>query len=338
MQTDIAAAQQLAENLLRREGVPDSAAVQQAELLVMAEAKGVRSHGLLRLPRILRRIRHGVANPRTTGIHDWTSPSFLAVDGQQGLGPVVAMAALTALTPAALRYGVACVAITNNNHLGMLSYYTERAAERGLVCIAATTSEALVHPYGGTKAMVGTNPLSIGVPAAPAPLVLDMATSEVSMGKIHDYALRHRPLEPGWALDAEGKPTQDAAAATTGAVAPFGGAKGYALGLSLGAMISALTGSATGTEVHGTLDDTEVSNKGDMFILLKGGDHPVSSYLDEVRNSRPADPTRPVAVPGDGARSRYLAAQAGGIDIPDDLWLELSTFASSARHGPVRVP
>lgn len=226
--------------------------------------------------------------------------------------------------PAAERHGVAVCSITNNNHLGMLGLYAGRVAERGLVCLGMTTSEALVHPWGGTEAILGTNPLALGVPAQPHPLVLDMATSQISMGKVHDHALRGVPLEPGWALDAAGHPTVDPVAAKSGSIAPFGGPKGYGLGLGLGAMVTFLTGAAYGTAVGGTLDDNRPSNKGDLFILMSGGGHSASEYLDDVRRSRPADPATPVAVPGDGARARYQESVAEGIDIADDLWRELT--------------
>lgn len=330
--TDLATAQSLAERLLITAGVPGPAAVRQAELLLVAEAKGVPSHGLLRLPRILRRLANGTASPTNTGKHDWLSPCYLSVDGEQGLGPVVALRALEAIVPAAERHGVAVCSITNNNHLGMLGYYAGRMAERGLVCLGVTTSEALVHPWGGTEAMLGTNPLALGVPAQPHPLVLDMATSQISMGKVHDHALRGVPLEPGWALDATGHPTVDPVAAKSGSIAPFGGPKGYGLGLGLGAMVTFLTGAAYGTAVGGTLDDDRLSNKGDVFILLSGGGHSVSGYLDQVRGSRPADPAHPVAVPGDRARARRAESVANGIDIADDLWRELAALDAVRRE------
>lgn len=328
--TDLTTAQTLAERLLVTAGVPTPAAAQQAELLLVAEAKGVPSHGLLRLPRLLRRLANGTASPTNTGKHEWLSPCYLSVDGEQGLGPVVALRALEAVVPAAERHGVAVCSITNNNHLGMLGFYAGRMAERGVVCLGMTTSEALVHPWGGTEAILGTNPLALGVPAQPHPLVLDMATSQVSMGKVHDHALRGVPLEPGWALDAAGNPTVDPVAAKCGSIAPFGGAKGYGLGLGLGAMVTFLTGAAYGTAVGGTLDDTRPSNKGDLFILMSGGGHSASEYLDQVRRSRPADPATPVAVPGDGARARYQESVADGIEIADELWREL-TAQDAAR-------
>ncbi|WP_202867437.1 Ldh family oxidoreductase [Kribbella pittospori] len=329
MHTDLATAQSLAERLLVAAGVPAAAAAQQAELLLVAEAKGVPSHGLLRLPRLLRRLGNGIASPTNTGKHEWLSPCYLSVDGEQGLGPVVALRALEAVVPAAERHGVAVCSITNNNHLGMLGFYAGRMAERGVVCLGMTTSEALVHPWGGTEAILGTNPLALGVPAQPHPLVLDMATSQVSMGKVHDHALRGVPLEPGWALDAAGNPTVDPVAAKCGSIAPFGGAKGYGLGLGLGAMVTFLTGAAYGTAVGGTLDDTRPSNKGDLFILMSGGGHSASEYLDQVRGSRPADPASPVAVPGDGARARYQESVAHGIEIADELWRELTALDSA---------
>nr|WP_201762373.1 Ldh family oxidoreductase [Pseudarthrobacter psychrotolerans] len=179
-------------------------------------ASGHPSHGLLRLPRVIERIANGVADPVTTGRSEWRGDAFLAVDGERGLGPVVAEKALTEISQRAKKTGVALAAISNSNHLGMLAIYAEDVARKGQVLIALTTSEALVHPWGGRKALLGTNPVAIGVPAEPHPFVLDMATGLVSMGKVHDYAHRRQSLEPGWALDGHGDPTLDASAAKDG--------------------------------------------------------------------------------------------------------------------------
>ncbi len=323
MRVPLVTARALASEVLVGAGVPVRHAEQQAAVLVDAEARQVPSHGLLRLPRLIRRIGGGVADPRSCGSHTWLSPSYLQVDGEQGLGPPVALHALDAVTTAAEQHGVATAAITRNNHLGMLGYYARIVASRGLACLAMTTSEPLVHPWGGSSAMIGTNPLAVAVPADPQPLVLDMATSMISMGRVHDHARRGRPLEPGWALDAAGQPTTDAAAAMDGSLAPFGGAKGYALGLALGAIVSFVTGSVPDVEVRGTLDDVNPSGKGDLFIVLKGAQRPVAEFLDQIRATTPTDPDRPVTVPGDGGESRARAAEDSGIDLDDGLWSEL---------------
>ncbi len=330
MRVEVAEAQLLAERVLVAIGAPPTHAAAQASVLVDAETRQVPSHGLLRLPRLVRRIRGGVCDPAAAGEHHWDSETSLRVDGQQGLGPPVALRALDAIVPAAERHGVACATITEGNHLGMIGYYARRVAAEGLVCLAFTTSEALVHPWGGTRAMIGTNPLAIGVPADPEPLVLDMATSVVSMGRIHDYARRGLPLEPHWALDADGNETVDATAAMDGSIAPFGGPKGYALGVGLGAMISYVTGSAPDVDVHGTLDDTNRSTKGDVFVLLKGVQRPVNRFLDEVRATPPSTPGRPVTVPGDRSHARHQASAVAGIDVDDGLWAELLALGQPA--------
>lgn len=319
---------------LIRTGVPDANAAVQMDLLLEAELRGRASHGLQRLPRVIERIRNGVANPTTRGRMHWRGESFLQVDGEQGLGPVVAFAALEQVSARAKTTGIAVAAISNNNHLGMLALYAERIAAQGQVLIALTTSEALVHPWGGRKAMVGTNPIAIGVPASPTPFVLDMATGLVSMGQIHDYAHRGQPLEPGWALDADGEPTLDAAAARNGAIAPFGGPKGYALGLSFEVLVAALTSSALGNEVTGTLDSVNACNKGDVFIVIQpasaGVAGTVSAYLDALRACAPAETTKPVAVPGDRALAQRSRCLEQGLTIAPGVWRAICSLAGES--------
>jgi L-2-hydroxycarboxylate dehydrogenase (NAD+) len=333
MLVSVSEARALGTHILTKCGVPDDHAALQVDLLLEAELRGRSSHGLLRLARIVERIRNGVTNPVTTGSHVWRGAAFLDVDGEMGLGPVVASAALARIGKRAREIGIALAAVHNNNHLGMLAWYVERVAADGHVGIALTTSEALVHPWGGRKAMVGTNPIAIGVPAEPRPLVLDMATSVVSMGQIHDYAHRHQPIPAHWALDADGHPTTDPVAAKAGAIAPFGDAKGYALGLAFEVLVSTLTGAAFGTDVRGTLDSTSPCNKGDVFIVVHAEARPdivkhVTAYLNEIRACPPIDGATAVTVPGDRAdvcRERRLAE---GISIADEVWSRLKDLKS----------
>jgi LDH2 family malate/lactate/ureidoglycolate dehydrogenase len=318
---------------LRGAGVPEKSARIQADLLVDAESRGLASHGLLRLPRLLRRIENGVADPTTIGRHTWAGGALLEVDGQNGLGPVVASAALKTVQARARTTGIACATIRSNNHLGALAWYVRKVAEDGQVCIAMTTTEAIMHPHGGRTALVGTNPVAIGVPTSARPLVFDMATTQVSMGKVHDYANRAQPLQSGWALDRHGDPTTDAAAAKTGALAPFGGAKGYGLGIALEVLVACLTSTALGTAVTGTLNSVDPPTKGDVFIVAQPHSalslDALGSYLDEVRNSPPAHADTPVSVPGDRSDARREASTARGVEVPDAIWSEL--VATSGR-------
>jgi LDH2 family malate/lactate/ureidoglycolate dehydrogenase len=330
----VAEARALSLEILRRAGVPGGHAASQVDLLLEADLTGRSSHGLLRLRRVVERIRNGVANPTTEGSHVWRSESFLEVDGEMGLGPVVALAALSRICERARRTGVAIAAIRNSNHLAMLAWYVERVAREGQVAIAFTTSEALVHPWGGRRAMVGTNPIAIGVPASPRPFVMDTATGLVSMGRIHDYAHRAKPLPEGWALDADGNSTTDAEAAKHGAIAPFGDAKGYALGVAFEVLVAALTATPTGTDVKGTLDSTNVCNKGDVFVVANpahGAAELVTAYLEAIRACPPLDGTTRVTVPGDRSNETRETRLARGLPISRDVWNRLLELVDEQR-------
>lgn len=329
----------LATRLLTDRGALKDHAVLQAGALIEAELKGHPSHGLQRLPRLLSRIERGLANPHTAGLSEWRTDSVLSVDGERGLGPVVAMAALQQLEQRVLSTGIAMAAIRNNNHLGMLAWYVEHAAESGCIGIALSSSEALVHPHGGTRAMLGTNPLAIAVPTAGQPLVLDLATSTVSMGKIHHHAVNGQPLCEGWARDDLGQPTTDAARAKHGAIAPFGGAKGYGIGIALELMVAAIAQSALAPDIRGTLDSDAVCNKGDVLIVIQPPSAPglgnrLEAFLQAIRASPAAEAGYTVRVPGDGAAQRRTQLLREGFDVRPELWDELQALAKSPSISP----
>jgi len=330
--------------VLRSIGVPAPDAEVQAVQLVEADRRGYGSHGIQRLPLLVRRIEKGLVSPIARPSLDWRSDSVLAVDGNLGLGPVVAMRALEHAASRVKETGAAVVAISNTNHLGMLAPYVEWITDRALVGVALTTSEALVHAWGGRRAIVGTNPVAIGVPARPHALVIDLATGVVSMGRI----LRHRELgialEPGWAVDAAGQPTLDPAAALGGAISPFGGAKGFALGLALEVLVAALTRSALGRDVVGTLDAEAVCNKGDLFLcidpdVMAGSDEAldrISRYLEQVREEPPQEGFERVRLPGERAFQAREESAYSGVELPASVWniaLDLADALSSTTSG-----
>lgn len=319
-------------------GVGAEAARLQTDLLLDAELRGVPSHGFLRLERIIARVGNGVADPRTLGLHSWRGDSFLSVDGQNGLGPVVAKHAADVAGERARQTGIAVAAISNNNHIGMLAWYADAIAQAGLVSIILTTSEALVHPFGGRAALLGTNPIAIGVPTATGPFVIDLATSLVSMGEIHDKAHRGVAIPEGWALDAEGNSTTDPHAAKKGAIAPFGAAKGYALGLAFELLVTALTGAALGRDVTGTLNAENSCNKGDVFILidpLSGQGAALSAYLETIRQTPPAVGFDQVLIPGERGLALKAQRMAEGIPLADEVWTTMKRLRDAALAGAI---
>lgn len=314
-------------------GAPVDEARTQADQLVEGDLRGHPSHGARRLPVIAERLRRGNAvTPAETRI-EWTSPGAGTLFGGGGLGPVVARRAVALVGARARETGVALIAVRDSDHVGMLAPYVEELAGGGLIGIASTTSEALVRPWGGTQAILGTDPLAVCIPAEPEPFSLDVATGIVSMGKILAYGEAERQLEPGWAVDAEGSPTLDPARAVEGAISPFGGAKGYGLGLALELLVGGLSGTGLGADVHGTLDADSPCTKGDLFIAIDPvalGVHDlaprIGAFLQLMRASRPDPEHGPVRIPGDGARERRERTLRRGIEHPAGVWSGLEAL------------
>ena len=316
-------------NVLARLGANERECSIQADVLTEADLRGHHSHGLQRLPVLAARIKKRLIRVNIEPEYIWTADSVLSVDGKDGLGPFVAETALERAKSALEQRGIVAVAIRNSSHIGMIGYYCEKRALEGLICLAMTESEALVHPHCGRKALVGTNPIAIGIPSRPTPFVFDMATSTSAIGKI--YASKHRgePIPPGWAIDAEGKPTTDPDAALKGSLTPAAGAKGYGLGISIGILAGLLPGSEIGRLVLGTLDTEFRCTKGDFFLLMNPGafaggptlSSRVASYLDELRHSPPQKGSQSVIVPGDRARQMREERLRSGIPLPKEVWL-----------------
>ena len=258
----------LASQVLRGFGAPEEQAEIQARWLTEADLRGHPSHGLQRLPVIVGRMRGGLIQTDALPQFHWRSQSALIVDGQGCFGPVAGLATVRELTRRVSDSGVAVGAMHRANHLGLLAPYIEEVTSQGLVGLAMTTSEALVHAWGGSARVLGTNPIAIGIPAQPEPFILDMATGTVSMGKVLAFERADAALEPGWAVDSNGSPTTDPHAAIQGAISPFGGPKGYGLGLAIELLVAILTGTALGPAVLGTLDTEYETTKGDVFIVI----------------------------------------------------------------------
>lgn len=332
----------LASAVLRAVGAPPKSAAIQAYWLVQADCRGHRSHGLQRLPLLVRRVQEHLIAPNVHPLLEWRRDGLLAVDGRGGFGPVTALAALEEACQGVSKAGVVLVAVSNANHLGMLAPYLEWLTSRSLLGVAFTTSEALVHPYGGRRAMVGTNPIAIGVPARPVPLIVDLATGEVSMGKIIHYRELGIALEPGWALDATGTPTTDPAAAVEGAIAPFGGAKGFALGLAIEVLVASVTAAALGREVRGTLDADSVCNKGDVFICVDPAGlvdvvatlDRVSQYLADVRAQQAQEGFERVRLPGERSATALAESAVMGVEIAARAWDAANELASELNVTP----
>lgn len=342
MRVDRSRAERVAAEAFRAHGISEEDATTTAEVLVNADARGKHSHGLLRLPRFVRGIEHGnVAADRPIETVVDRGPTVV-LDGGARLGPVVATEAIDVGIERATEHGVALVGVHNSNHLGMLGYYTDRARRAGMVALAMTNTESAMPPHGGAEAILGTNPIAIGLPTDP-PFNLDMSTSSISRGEVLRRKEAGEELPEGVALDADGAPTTDPAEALEGVIRPFDGAKGSGLAIAVEVLAGGLVGAAMGADVTGTYHTEDPCTKGDLFVVVDpdttadgsetrtdGFASRTNAFLRSLKSVEPAAGFDEVRVPGE--RSIRLEEQADEIDVDPNVWQEVQSLAGVGRR------
>ncbi len=263
-----------------RLGVPAEHAAISAEVLLSADLRGVDSHGMIRLNSYYGdRIRQGLIDPKTPFriVHETNTTA--SIDGANGLGHVVSRHAMELCIRKAKQTGLSMVTVRNSNHYGIAGYYAMMALAENMIGISFTNSQPLVAPTYGRKAMLGTNPIAVAVPAASErPYVLDMATSIVPIGRITVYDKEGRPIPEGWGIDEQGAvTTRPNAVLKGGALMPLGGIdlmrgyKGYGLSLMVDIFSGVLSGSAFGTDVDIHDGTPHVAHTGHFFAAIDIG-------------------------------------------------------------------
>ena len=267
-------------------GVPPVDAALFADALVSADVYGTSTHGISRLNIYLRRIQAGLISPRAELTVVQERGGVLALDAGNGIGQVQTIKALDRLVPLARVHGLAAATMRNSQHFGAVSYYCNRMAERGFILLAVTNCEPAMPPQGGCQAFFGTNPIAASFPTGQGfPVKVDLATSIVARGNIIAANKEQKPIPPGWALDAEGRPTTDPAEALRGTVLTMGGHKGYALAMLVEVLAGVLSGAAVGPEIGSMYKDMDrPQNVGHFLCLLD-----ISSFMPEAEFTRRLD-------------------------------------------------
>jgi L-2-hydroxycarboxylate dehydrogenase (NAD+) len=225
----------------------------------------------------------------------------------------------------------ASVALYNCGHIAMAGYYVELAAREGFIALLMTRGNAAMHPYGGLERQIGTNPLAVAVPSVAEPFLLDMATSGTTSGALREAVARGQQVPAGLAVDEDGVPTTDPAAALAGALSPFGGAKGYGLGLAVELLGGLLTGAGAGPSPNprgrlawGTF---VVVIDPAAYTDVTAFKSAVSDYLASLRASRAAPGFREVLIPGERAFRQRREQLAHGVRLTDSIWQEVGCLA-----------
>ena len=302
-------------------GVPAGDAALVADSLVQADLWGHQSHGLLRLPWYVARLRSGAMTAVTRPEVVTDTGPLVVLDGRAGIGQVLADRARELAVERARRHGVGAVGVRDSNHFGTAMYFTRRAAREGCVAVLTTNASPAMAPWGGREKVLGTNPWSIAAPAPGGRVVaVDIANTAVARGKVYLAESRGEPIPATWALTADGAPTTDAAEGVRGVILPMAGHKGYAITFLMDVLSGALTGSSVGRDVHGPYEPTARSGAGHLFLALDPaafGDEAgygarVEQLIAEVKGVPLAQGFDEVFYPGEVEDRAEAAALAGG--------------------------
>ncbi len=248
---------------LEKLGVASADARLVAEMLVAANLRGVDSHGVVRLPHYATRLRNGTVNARPSITARRTGPSTALVEGDAGMGQLVAARAMREAIALAKESGAGAVVARNSSHCGACAWFVEMAVKEGLIGVALTHTDSIMVPPGMKRIFLGSNPIAFGAPG----VIIDMSTTHVAWGKILVARQEGKEIPPDWGIDADGRPTTDPHRVV--GLAPTGGHKGYALATMVEILCAQLAGVPFGrhvTKMYGELDKPR--NLGHFMLAL----------------------------------------------------------------------
>ena len=330
-----AALRPMTEAIFRAAGSTPGNAATLADALALANLLGHDSHGVMRIPAYVEQIRRGVVVPDAEPVVVADTRAAVLVDGRLGFGQVAGRFATDQAIARAKEYGAAAVGVVNCNHVGRLGDYPERAARSGVLLLATCGSVgspgSRTTPFGGRGGLLGTNPISIGMPAgARPPMIVDFATTVVAAGKVQVARDKGVDLPPGAILNKDGKPSVDPNDLYDGGtMLPVGGHKGFGLAMVAAVLSQALTGemmAGGGPSRMGLF----------LWAVDTSAFGPANDYgsrvdwmIDQVKAVAPAEGFSEVLVPGEPERRERERREAEGVPVPEATW---ETIVRTARE------
>jgi (2R)-3-sulfolactate dehydrogenase (NADP+) len=300
-----------------------------AAALIAAEADGQRGHGLSRVSSYAAQARSGKIDGYATPVVEQPASALLRIDARSGFAYPAIDLACQKLPALADVTGIAAACIFNSHHFGQAGAHAERLAAQGLVALVLSNSPKAITFWGGTEPMMGTNPIAFAAPCADAePLIIDLALSKVARGKILAAKRDGKKIPDNWALDADGKPTDDPSAAMAGSMLPIGDAKGAALVLVVELLTAALTGSNFGYEASSFFEgEGSPPHIGHTIIVFRPNIASGGLFAERVANIIGAiDNTEGARLPGTSRLSHRQLARESGLAISPVLQQELATI------------
>lgn len=335
--------------VFRAIGCSEAHAASAAEVLVSADLRGIDSHGVARLSGYVRlwEAKRVNANPSARLVHE--TPSTAVVDGDQGLGLVVAPIAMKIAIEKARQVGTGWVSVCNSNHFGIAAYHAMMALEEDMIGMVMTNASALVAPTHAKERMLGTNPICVAIPAGNEPaFVADMATTTAANGKLEILQRKGLDTPMGWVQDKDGLPVTDAHALKSGgALLPLGSDrdhgshKGYALGAIVDIFSAVLSGANYGPWVppfpaYVPMPENQ-PGKGighflgamriDAFRKKEDFKKDMDQWIQRFRTAKPIDDNQKVLIPGDPEREMEQIRRKEGIPLLAVVWEDISAVA-----------
>lgn len=325
-------------------GLPDADAKKVAHLMTEADMLGKDAHGIFRLPGYIGRVRNGAVNLNPNIRVEKERPATALLNGDNAMGHLVVSRAAEIAIEKAKTTGVAWVGMHHSNHAGAAAVYASMPMKHNMIGLyVAVGSANHLPPWGGTDMLLSTNPISVAVPGGEEdPILLDMATTVSSYGKVKVHAQRGIPMPEGWMVKADGSPLTDATKAEEGFLLPIGGPKGYGLALIFGVLAGTLNGAAFGKNVVDmNADPKSVTNTGQFIIALD-----IEAFMDpdefrrevddvvrQMRGSQTMGGFDRVRLPGESSHAATRDRVENGIPIPDPMVASLNKLADDLGIG-----
>jgi LDH2 family malate/lactate/ureidoglycolate dehydrogenase len=331
---------QFGTDVLRATGVPAADAHLLSDSLVAAELWGHSSHGMLRLPWYVERLRSGAMSAVTNSVFAVDNGAIVVLDGMHGIGQVLTDQAVKIGVERARKFGVSAVGVRNSNHFGTAAYFTREAAKAGCVTFLATNASPAMAPWGGRVKTIGTNPWSIAAPAGSYGVaVMDIANTAVARGKIYLAAERGEDIPATWAADEKGVPTTNAKDAIHGLILPMAGHKGYVISFMMDVLAGVLTGSHFGSDIAGPYQPDRKSGCGHMLLTIDINsmmpraefEHRMEALVAEVKAVPAAEGVDEIFFPGELEDRNTERHRQQGIQIADNTWHSLVKLGAETQ-------
>jgi LDH2 family malate/lactate/ureidoglycolate dehydrogenase len=341
-------------DIFQKLGIPKDEAQDSAEIIVAADARGIRSHGVQHMKRYADGIKAGRIKGGVTPTVLRKTPVSLVLDAEGAVGLSLSKRAMRQVIAMAAEYGVGVCSIRNSNHFGIAGYYTEMAAQEDMLGVALTNTAALGVPTFAKKAMFGTNPIAFSAPGHNGNLFsLDMATTVTTRGVIEVLEKEGKRAPPGLAVDVAGKPATDPKSLLEdmlyqrgGGLLPLGaerqvsaGYKGYGLAVMVDILTALCSGGVFGEDVR----DSAVTSarvchffmalRIDIFRDVEEFKNDMDKMLTALREAPPSEDANRVFYAGLKEQEASIASDKNGVPIPENVWEDLQDMASEISAG-----